>query len=286
MGRAMGMCALCRGQWVGEGKSRPTRPGQSRWRQKNWEEKMGWRTGGADRPPGFRPGGTPEEISRGQVRPCGRRPRKPCRAAPRPSGASKKWPVMPNDHQRPGLLEAKGGGGDGVVLATPKTSPMPRWGMARSAWQLGAAPAGAGLPPANFLRRPSGTKSQASATFLRWSARCQRSGESLARHVDFSWSAAVCAEHQPQQVGTMGRSDSNGCQRGFSGRCGWSSADTAALLGLRLGCGWLTRSAPPSPCRCRSRRSRCRSKKGAGDRPRARRADTRSFCFPTLCLRA
>ena len=29
-------------------------------------------------------------------------------------------------------------------------------------------------------------------------------------------------------------SDSNGCLRGFGGRCGWSSADTAALRGVRL----------------------------------------------------
>ena len=51
-------------------------------------------------------------------------------------------------------------------------------------------------------------------------------------------------------------------------------------------CNWLTQSAPPSPCRCRSRRSRCRSRRGAGGRPRARRADTRSSCFPNLCPRA
>ena len=44
--------------------------------------------------------------------------------------------------------------------AAPKISPMPRWGMARSAWQPGAAPAGAGLPPANLLWRPSGTSSR------------------------------------------------------------------------------------------------------------------------------
>ena len=40
--------------------------------------------------PGSGPRGTPEEISRGQVRPSGRRPRKPCRVAPCPNGASKK----------------------------------------------------------------------------------------------------------------------------------------------------------------------------------------------------
>ena len=36
---------------------------------------------------------------------------------------------------------------------------MPRRGMARWVWQPGAASAGAGLPPANFLRCPSGTGS-------------------------------------------------------------------------------------------------------------------------------
>ena len=44
----------------------------------------------------------------------------------------------------------------------------------------GAAPAAAGLPPANLLRRPSGTKGQASATILRRSDRCQSNGKNLA----------------------------------------------------------------------------------------------------------
>ena len=69
--------------------------------------------------------------------------------------------------------------------APPKTSSMPRWGMARSAGQPGAAPAGAGLPPANFLRGPSGTKSKALATILWWSAGGQGSGKILARREDF-----------------------------------------------------------------------------------------------------
>ncbi len=42
------------------------------------------------RTPSSRPGGTPEEISRGQVRPSGRRPRKRRGFDPCPSGASKK----------------------------------------------------------------------------------------------------------------------------------------------------------------------------------------------------
>ena len=44
------------------------------------------------RSPGSRPGGTPEEVSRGQDRASGRRPRKPCRVVSCPSGASKNWP--------------------------------------------------------------------------------------------------------------------------------------------------------------------------------------------------
>ena len=107
------MSAICRGHRVGEGKRWWTRveseTGDGR---KMGGRKMAQREGGADRPPGSRPGGTPEEISRGQVRASGRRPRKPCRGAPCPSGASKKWPVMPDDLQRPDLSEATSGDGD------------------------------------------------------------------------------------------------------------------------------------------------------------------------------
>ncbi len=136
-------------------------------------------------PSGFCPGGTPEEISRGQVRARGRRPRNPCRGSPCPSGASKKWREMLADPWRPALSGATSGDGDAAGRATPKTSPMPRWGMARSAWEPGAAPAGTGLPPANFLRRPSGAKDQASATIFRLPRRCQCNGKILAGRADF-----------------------------------------------------------------------------------------------------
>ncbi len=56
----------------------------------------------------------------------------------------------------------------------------------------------------------------------------------FARREEFPRSAAVCAEHQPQQVGRMGRRWFQRVPAGIRGRCGWSSADTAALLGLRL----------------------------------------------------
>ena len=71
-----------------------------------------------------------------------------------PTGHRRKWP------------EATRGGGNAAGRPPPKTSSMPRWGMARSVAQPGAASAGADLPPANFLRRPSGTKSQALPTIL------------------------------------------------------------------------------------------------------------------------
>ena len=89
--------------------------------------------------------------------------------------------------------------------ATTKNSPMPRWGMPHWTWQPGAAPAVAGLPPANFLRCPSGTKHQASETFLRWAYGCQGNVKPPAAREDSSRSAAVCAEHQPQPVGRMTR---------------------------------------------------------------------------------
>ena len=51
----------------------------------------------------------------------------------------------------------------------------------------GAAPAGAGLPPANFLRGSSGTNSKAVATLLWWSAGGQGIRKTLAAHEDFPW---------------------------------------------------------------------------------------------------
>ena len=93
-----------------------------------------------------------------------------------PSGASKKWSGMLAGHWLPNRPDATSGGVNVPVRPTPKTSPRPRWGMARSAVKPGAAPAAAGLPPANFPRCPSGTKRQASATSFRWSDGCQRDG--------------------------------------------------------------------------------------------------------------
>ena len=58
---------------------------------------------------------------------------------------------------------------------------MPRWGMARSAAQPGAAPAARACPPANLLRSPSGTKSGALETMVFWSAGGQRAARSMRR---------------------------------------------------------------------------------------------------------
>ena len=135
-----------------------------------------------------------------------------------PAGHRRKWP------------EATSGGGHAAGYTLPKISSMPRWGMVRSAVQPGAAPAGAGLPPANFLRSPSGTKSRASATILRPSAGGHGGGKIRAAHAGFSRSAAVGAEHQQQQqIGRWARLGFHRWPPRFRGRCGWSSADTAAL---------------------------------------------------------
>ena len=74
---------------------------------------------------------------------------------------------------------------------------------------------------------------------------CTTTCKFLACRKDFSRSAAVCAEHQPQRVGRTGRRRIQPVPTGFRGRCGWSSADTAAL---RFACGFAAL--------CTSRRSR------------------------------
>ena len=104
--------------------------------------------------PGPRPGGTPEEISRGQVRRSGRRPRKSCRLAPCPNGASKKM--------------ARGDAGWRKCCgdAAPKNFFDAPLGHGPFGGATGGRVRCADLPPANFLRRPSGTKSKALATIF------------------------------------------------------------------------------------------------------------------------
>ncbi len=147
-------------------------PGRSAWGGEGTEEYSGdLRTAYAYRAGtlGSRPGGTPEEISRGQVRPSGRRPRNRCRVAPCPNGASKKmarggdwWRKCYGEDAAKNFFDAPLGHGP-----------------------LGGATGGharcAGLPPANFLRSPSGTKSNALATSL-WSADGDQGSAKSSRH--------------------------------------------------------------------------------------------------------
>ncbi len=141
--------------------------------------------------PGSRPGGTPEEISRGQVRPSGRRPRKRCRLAPCPSGASKKqarddecWRKSSGENAAKNFFDAPLGHG--------------LFGFA-----TGGRARCAGLPPANFLRGPSVTKNKAVITIFWSSARGQGRAKIPARRTSRSRLAAGDA------------SDANGCPRGF-----------------------------------------------------------------------
>ena len=122
------------------------------------------------------PEGRRRRLAGGKSAPADAAPRKLGRMALCPSGASKKWSGMLAGHGLPNRPDATSSGGNDPVRPTPETSPMPRRGMPCSAGQPGAAPAAAGLPPANFLRCPSGTKRQASATSFRWSDGCHRDG--------------------------------------------------------------------------------------------------------------
>ena len=108
---------------------------------------------------------------------------------------------------------ATSGGGEAAGRATPRTSSMPRWGMARSAWQPGAAPAAADLPPANLLRRPSGTGTGRSRT--REGARISKrpGSDDAAATGDRSRSALVVA---PPRCTTTSRNPR--VPRGFYGR--------------------------------------------------------------------
>ena len=101
----------------------------------------------------LRPGGIPQEISRGQARASGRGPR---------------WPRRTGHAQR-GIGEVFGGG---CPVASPPLLVVSGWlggphpgpflrcpagARSHSARFPGAASAGADLPPANLLRCPSGT---------------------------------------------------------------------------------------------------------------------------------
>ena len=133
----------------------------------------------------------PEEISRGQVRPSGRRPRKRGWLAPCPNGASKKmgrsgewWRAFHGENAAKDFFDAPPGHG--------------RFGRATGGHARCAC-----LPPANLLRSPSGTKNKALATVFWSSARGQGRARILARRTSRSRLAAGDA------------SDVSGCPRGF-----------------------------------------------------------------------
>ncbi len=102
--------------------------------QPNFLDISALRTRRAGGTPGPRPGGTPEEISRGQVRLRGRRPRTPCRLAPCP-----KRGIEENGPRRRGVAERLRGRRRQKLLRCPagawpvrrrNRGPRPRSGLA------------------------------------------------------------------------------------------------------------------------------------------------------------
>ena len=103
------------------------------------------------------PGGTPQEISRGQARFSGRGPRFPRRTGHAPAGHRRSFWRRPS---RSSTLKTRRLGPVGPAAVGQPTGPFLRCPAgARSHWARvpGAAAAGADLPPANLLWRPSGT---------------------------------------------------------------------------------------------------------------------------------
>ncbi len=115
------------------------------------------------------PEGRRRKLAGGKCAASARRPRKHRKESPCPSGASQKKgrgfrdtaAVLRSPHWFPTPGEATNRQRGARCKGACEVSPMPRWGMARMAAQPGAASAGAALPPANFLRRPSGTGNRA-----------------------------------------------------------------------------------------------------------------------------
>ena len=150
------------------------------------------------------PEGRRWEISRGQVRSSGRGPRSRSGNGLCPSGVSEKWAVYSHFTSR---------------FKSPRGTPAPDDGAMRRHARRGKtggrfsdAPLGhghtqrvnRGLRPLPRLGPrliscgvPPGRESDGRAVLQLFRI--------LARREDFSWSAAVCAEHQPQQVGRSGR---------------------------------------------------------------------------------
>ncbi len=155
------------------------------------------------RTPGSRPGGTPEEISRGQVRTSGRRPRKRCRLDPCPNGASKKM--------------ARGDeGGRKCCGDTPqKTSSMPRWGMARSAAQPGAAPAARTCPRLISCGVPPGRRAERWRRFFEGRLVTRAAAKSLSAARIFPGERLCARSISRRRFAARDVSDFSGCWRGF-----------------------------------------------------------------------
>ena len=105
----------------------------------------------------LRPGGTPQEISRGQVRVSGRSPRLPPRTGHAPAGHRRSFWHRAH-HGIAATTPCLGQSGPPVSGLHP--GPFlrcPAGARSHSARFPGAASAGADLPPANILWRPSGT---------------------------------------------------------------------------------------------------------------------------------
>ena len=87
----------------------------------------------------------------------------PADAAP---GNRAMWLRAPAGHRRKGP-EATRGGGNAARRTPPKTSSMPRWGMARSAAQPGATPAARAGPRLISCGVPPGRRAKRWKQFLR-----------------------------------------------------------------------------------------------------------------------
>ena len=106
----------------------------------------------------FGPGGTPEEISRGQARASGRGPRLPRRTGHAPEGHRRSFWRRP---PRSSSATTRRLGPIGSPAIGPHPGSFlrcPAGARSHAARFPGAASAGADLPPANLLRRPSGTE--------------------------------------------------------------------------------------------------------------------------------
>ena len=105
----------------------------------------------------FGPGGTPQEISRGQARASGRGPRLPRRTGYAPAGHRRSFWRRPPRNLSATTRRLWQIGSPAMGQRPGPVLRCPAGARRHSARFPGAASAGADLPPANLLRRPSGT---------------------------------------------------------------------------------------------------------------------------------